>query len=232
MSSLDSTNGYISNVTVTSYGGTNQMVSNSGPSNYIAFGNLPPYLDTLPIGSAITISVTKSWQGTVEPMGLIAYIDFNRNGVFEVTERVMSSAASPTPIISANLLIPNTIAANTGCVYVMRVILFDAGVGTVPCGTFPKGEVEDYGVVFVSSNLGIDEAKQSTNAIYPNPVKDFLSLKNEKEESNFEVVNSLGQVVLKGSFTKKIDVSSLSKGIYFLKYKSKEQNFTEKFIKE
>lgn len=60
--------------------------------------------------------------------------------------------------------------------------------------------------------------------VYPNPVSNVLTVENG-EGKTFEVINSLGQIVLSGVFqSSQLDTQSLSSGVYFLKIK-KEQSF-------
>ncbi len=56
--------------------------------------------------------------------------------------------------------------------------------------------------------------------IFPNPASDQLRIENyELQETQFEIINLLGEVVLSGTLDREktmIDVSSLTKGIYFV----------------
>lgn len=74
------------------------------------------------------------------------------------------------------------------------------------------------------------EAQKVSLGIYPNPVKDILYLKNIKsKDSNAEVIDISGKIIMKLLINNnKVDVSSLVKGVYFLKV----GETTHKFIKE
>lgn len=74
------------------------------------------------------------------------------------------------------------------------------------------------------------EAQKESSGIYPNPVKDILYLKNIKsKDSNAEVIDISGKIIMKILINNnKVDVSSLVKGVYFLKV----GETTHKFIKE
>jgi hypothetical protein len=63
--------------------------------------------------------------------------------------------------------------------------------------------------------------------IYPNPVTDFLYLRNVKQSDKIEIISILGQTILTGNYHDKIDISSFPSGTYFLKVRDK----TYKFIK-
>jgi hypothetical protein len=71
--------------------------------------------------------------------------------------------------------------------------------------------------------------------IFPNPVKDLLTIKlNNYETGVINIFNLEGQLLLtkKGnSKINKLNVANLKKGVYFIKIASKNQLFTKKFIK-
>ena len=73
-------------------------------------------------------------------------------------------------------------------------------------------------------------------SIYPNPVNNFLYLRSEslsRENLDLEIINTLGEKVLTSKFEDKIDVSYLTKGIYFLLLFDKGKLISkEKLIKE
>ena len=90
----------------------------------------------------------------------------------------------------------------------------------------------------VNCSTGINEDIELLNSlkIYPNPVSNTLYLSNEKyfeEEVQIEIVNCLGQTVLKLSYKNEVDISGFSSGCYTLKITtSNKQLYHSKFIKE
>ena len=56
-------------------------------------------------------------------------------------------------------------------------------------------------------------------AIYPNPAKDFVMINSNAATYEYQLINSLGQVVVSGSASgeHQIDVANINKGVYFLK---------------
>ncbi|MBK7669283.1 MAG: T9SS type A sorting domain-containing protein [Sphingobacteriaceae bacterium] len=70
----------------------------------------------------------------------------------------------------------------------------------------------------------------------PNPVAGFINIYREVQSigsSEIEIINSLGQTVLKTEFKNQIDVSELASGFYTLLLKYKEGSvITKKFVKE
>ena len=86
-------------------------------------------------------------------------------------------------------------------------------------------------------SIGVEEHESISKSIkiYPNPVSNTLWITNEQNEfenSEVEITNCLGQVVLKGLFQNEIDVTDLARGCYVLKIISSEKQFYSKFVKE
>ena len=71
--------------------------------------------------------------------------------------------------------------------------------------------------------------------IYPNPVKDFISIIQDDNSSLLYTISDItGKQILAGQnkYNERIDVSKLSKGVYFIQIKGKTIKTTLKFIKE
>ena len=81
-----------------------------------------------------------------------------------------------------------------------------------------------------NSILAVGNVEKSVVKMYPNPVKNQISLTGITKNQNFEIYNAEGKLIKKGKYSpdQKLDVTSLMKGIYFLKID--DQNL--KFIKE
>ena len=76
---------------------------------------------------------------------------------------------------------------------------------------------------------------QITNInIYPNPANDVLNIVVDANSFNYELVNSIGQIVRNGSATNKgiIKVSDLNKGVYFLRVSTEKQVNVQKVVVE
>ncbi len=84
--------------------------------------------------------------------------------------------------------------------------------------------------------VGINEnaVLDRTLIIYPNPVSSMLNILDgpEVEHSKIEIINSLGQIVIRLYYQKEIDVSHLSVGMYGLRIVSENKTSLAKFIKE
>lgn len=72
-------------------------------------------------------------------------------------------------------------------------------------------------------------------SVYPNPSNDFVSLRalNDSETYNLTIISITGAVVYTSDFISNtgIDVSGISKGIYFINITNKIASYTSKWIK-
>ncbi|GAB5566004.1 MAG: hypothetical protein Wins2KO_30670 [Winogradskyella sp.] len=94
-------------------------------------------------------------------------------------------------------------------------------------------------IIFSALNpLSINEfGLESVVRIYPNPVKNKLNIDlNISEDVNYEIINLLGQSLLKGSFNvggnHTLDMSQQESGVYFIKLTSGNSSFTKKIVKK
>lgn len=81
-----------------------------------------------------------------------------------------------------------------------------------------------------TSVLAVDNSSKDAVKIYPNPVKNQLSVSGISRDQNFEIFSIDGKLIKKGSISsgKPVDVTSISKGIYIFKIDGK----SIKFVKE
>jgi sugar lactone lactonase YvrE len=127
----------------------------------------------------------------------------------------------------------------------------DGGIATAATLANPSGVwVNSLGNVFIADEMnsrtrvicpslcvtGMNNINNSSNdyIIFPNPTSNTLHLETENEyleHSEIEISNSLGQTVLKQPFSKDIDVSQLSPGLYHIQV-SGTKSLHCKFLKE
>lgn len=95
-----------------------------------------------------------------------------------------------------------------------------------------------YFVIKMPSTLNINEVGSKAEIkLYPNPAKNILTIeKGDFSISEIVITNALGQTIkvikTKNANSKKIDISSLSNGIYNIKIiTDKNEAFTKQFIK-
>ncbi|WP_235015686.1 endonuclease [Aquimarina sp. AU58] len=212
---------------------SNTTLANGGYGDFTAqVANLNYGANTivLSVGFA-SASYTEHWA---------VWIDFNKNGTFEGTEKVVSASTSETSNLSYNFDIPSTAAlGNTR----MRVAMKWNGVPT-SCETFGYGEVEDYTVNIGStmgakgaSSIKVDrkleqEDKVFLAKVYPNPATTYIqiSLRN-KHDSSFTLTNMQGRVIKSGVVNdNKISLEGITSGIYFITISDGSRSVSEKIM--
>ncbi len=232
LSSTNSTDEYISNVKITAEGALG-VNSTSGASNYSNYSSDPARLVNLARNTTNNvISVTKAWPGTKYSEAVTVWIDFNRNGVYEPSEVVMSTAANQTTPVTATFAVPADAYVGDKTVG-MRVALRFNSPQTDPCGTYTYGEVEDYAVK-ISATLGVnDNVKSSEVQVYPNPAVDVLNVTKVTDKASYTIYNMAGQAVSKGKVAdNKVQVSKLEKGVYIIAVDYNGDVTKVKFIKK
>ncbi len=73
-------------------------------------------------------------------------------------------------------------------------------------------------MVSVEIGVGVDE-NEVMFAIYPNPAKDFININTNAVKYDYQLINSLGQVIISGTANGEyqLNISGINKGVYFLK---------------
>ena len=96
-----------------------------------------------------------------------------------------------------------------------------------------------YGVVNVTDPLSVNDYNIIQLDVYPNPVSDVVNVKLNtlNEDTELEIYNMLGKVVMKKSYdfnaeSYSIDISEFVAGVYILKVSSGESTSYKKFIKK
>ncbi|MFY1048262.1 fibronectin type III domain-containing protein [Chryseobacterium sp. GP-SGM7] len=165
--------------------------------------------------------------------GVAVWIDFNRNGTFDLNERILADGPNENTTASATFSVPaDAFVSMTDYKYVvMRVAMAKDGI-PVNCTNFANGEVEDYTVRI--SKLPVANALNQTDImIYPNPVKSILNVKNISKKANYKIYSAAGQVISSGVIlNNKIDVSRLINGVYTIDIDDVQGTAQKKFIKE
>ncbi|WP_261510000.1 reprolysin-like metallopeptidase [Chryseobacterium paludis] len=227
----------IANVTVANLNNT------SGASTYTNYTTNTALQVNLTKGTTYPISLTIGNPDVPDYDAAAIFIDFNKNGVFEDSERVLNfPVAVPTAApITGSFMVPAN--AVEGQPLRMRVVVFyvgDQNAGaTLPsdylCGVnFQYGEVEDYNVVISPNNLATNEVIKDSFSIYPNPTSDVLNVTKVSDKATYKIYSVTGQLVSSGNINGgKINVSTLVKGGYVITIDEKGKDlFTSKFIKK
>ncbi len=197
------------------------------------------YTDYTNLGDAIvqygpnTITLSVGYTGTVYTEFWGVWIDYNKDGTFDASEQIVSASTRSDTNQSYDFDIPGT--ALEGVTRMRVSMKYNAAPG--PCETFTYGEVEDYlvnigGVVFKETDLAQTNISDRV-ILYPNPIEDgVLFIKGiSGNEVSFKIVNYIGQIVMTDRLSgNKVDVGSLTHGMYILEMNTGKSIVTKRFV--
>ena len=178
-----------------------------------------PTLTTVEAGTTITVD----YQYTIPADGYIYCAiellwDWSWNATIASNE--LNPAPAGTDVTgSFDLMIPSdtqpAAALASPLNYKIKIELSD-GAFNWQAGAYPSTEIN-----ITAPSLGIDDIIEPSLSIYPNPVSDILMIKNVKSSDykSYSITDILGKTVYSVSNNEtinSIDVSNLSKGLYFL----------------
>jgi PQQ-dependent dehydrogenase (s-GDH family) len=123
----------------------------------------------------LRVTASGSWAGRAATQYCRAWIDFNKNNLFEDNEKVLEGQGSA--IYNSGVLIPAT--ASIG-VTRMRISL-KSGAYPTPCETFGGGEVEDYNVNIEEGTLQTSNDISITMSAIPTTFRPYSTV-------NFKIV--------------------------------------------
>ena len=197
--------------------------------------------------SALQINLTKGLPYTITIGGSTlaanfasVFIDYNLDGTFDATERVLNFPVTNTAVFTGSITVPSSAVTNVPLR--MRILFGFAGAANLGlvapvawvCGnTYYNGEVEDYNIVALN-NLSTSDISENSSGIqiYPNPTSDILNITKVSDKANYEIYSVAGQILRKGTVKDgKIVVRDLITGYYILKITDKDVEKSFKFIK-
>ncbi|WP_336964044.1 fibronectin type III domain-containing protein [Chryseobacterium contaminans] len=233
MKSENSASEYISKVSVIP-NGKPKMENESKGSSYTDYTGVPKTFIELIQGSTDNeIIIEKKWLGKTYNEGIAVWIDFDRNGEFDIYEKIFTSAPNTTTPVSGKFNVPaDAFVSTTDYKYVvMRVAMERDGV-PVNCVNVKNGEVEDY-TVRISKPGVPNPINQTDILIYPNPVSSVLYVKNISKKAKYKIYNAAGQVIVEGILlNNEINVTKLINGVYVIDIDDNGNTAQKKFIKE
>jgi hypothetical protein len=204
----------------------------------------------------IGMSVTTDFAGNVYTTGWFVYtVDFDPGiGVFNVSSVGLQDIFISKLDKNGNFLCVGTMGSTTNDIGYS--ISLDKGGNIYSTGSFmgitdfnpsntmmfnitPVGNTDIFISKLSQSFLGTGLSENNINSnqliIYPNPVSNILYFEQDLnifKNSIIEIINTLGQTVLKLPYSNQIDVSKISKGIFYLKITTQDsQTYLSKFIK-
>lgn len=175
------------------------------------------------------------------PVNLSVWIDYNRNGTFETSERVaQASGTSPKGNVgmgNINFTVPSTSYAGDKLLRMRIIGKYSTTALANVCGELASGAggIMDLPVKITANTLAVREAaetKSSDITIYPNPADTFVEVKNLKGKADYKIYSADGRLVQEGKIEGKINVASLVKGMYVITIKDDKNTYNTKLIKK
>lgn len=205
---------------------------------------------------SITADSDFSQELTDSPDSLVFWVKFIPNG-HSGNARVKATIhdnydyRDPEDAASSNHVVATAVLnyPSTGENWVRKSIPFDysgpATDGAYILITFTTNEIAGGGkkddVVFIDdveliyNSLSTDNQETlSSISIYPNPVKDVLTIDNVEKNTQYSIHSVLGEVVLSGKLnetTNKIETSKIQNGVYILRMVNEGNTRTVRFVK-
>jgi hypothetical protein len=177
------------------------------PSVKSSYSDFTAQRATLNTGGSYIFSMTSEFSYSTSNYGWKAWIDYNKNGVFEEPTEVVFSKTGVPPLPNVAYTITGTIivpATALGGVTRMRVAMKSGGLPT-PCETISLGEVEDYSVNIVAGGTNtcsiLAQASSivcSDNATPTNPADDTYTFSLNVTGTGAKWQTTIGTTVIKG----------------------------------
>jgi hypothetical protein len=138
-------------------------VSGANASSYTLYPATPGLTTSLGAGGEYVAEIVcGDWTSSNY---LAAWIDFNRNGIFEVSEKIGNSGSlGAFGVATFNFTVPSNASLGTSRLRV-REIFGGAGVNADACATPGFGETEDYVVTLVAG--AANDARANATAVAP-----------------------------------------------------------------
>src|SRR6185312_13708144 len=186
-------------------------------------------------------SLADNSQYAVSSMG--AYFSSNQiaistTGVLNFTPQIQNASTNKLTDKTNWMLIADTLYAN-GSEQFITIGNFkkDSLSDTLSLGYGPGGHVSYYYLDSVSvidyGLMGIENYKNKVQVnIYPNPAQEILTIETNEKQGEIKIIDLLGNEIKSEQINKsvQIDISNISKGVYFVTFASGNSIFTNKFV--
>lgn len=181
----------------------------------------------------------QAWGGSVRTAG---YGDYSQiGGDFNQNYTNFSGTSSATPIVASCVVALQSYYFSQTSSYMtpvqMRQLLIDTGIPQGSGGNIGPIPNMQSAIESINATLSTSQNNKIVFSVYPNPSRDrfTINLFESSSKTNVEVYSVLGQKINEKQFDGQsldIDLSSLQKGVYFLKVISGGKETTRKIIKE
>jgi hypothetical protein len=177
------------------------------------------------IGGSFTYIVSYTTPGSYPWVSIVATKDSACSGIADT----LTASGASTYTWSSNALsaTTNTVSVSPVNTQTYTVTAYDS---TSHCTDTTTKIIN---VISCSTDINQLSEKSTDLKFYPNPANGILTVEYKFKNAELFVTDILGNKIMQLQAEKEIfniDISQLSKGVYFLNVKSSEGNFTKKFI--
>ncbi len=191
---------------------------------------------TLAQKSSNVMTISAGFKKTVYKEYWNVWIDFNQNGTFDNSEKVISGPSTSNKDLWATVKVPSN--AKLGKTRMRVSMKYNESQNA--CEIFSFGEVEDYTVNIISNTARNkyyqNRSKEPTNiTLYPNPATDYIQvdLTSISDKATYQITTMQGLCLKTHELSSsKIDISNLRSGTYIITINNGKQLYQKKFVKE
>ena len=208
----------------------------SGPDGYADRTHLSTVLSNVAGSNEYVLQAQQNWTGGAGVERLSVWVDFNDDGQFEVSERLISGEFFQDFAVLEDFQLTIPVGASTG-LHILRAKAIDgsaAGNILEPCTGYAWGETQDYTVV-VTNVLGINDVGANSELIIRYLPNNHFVISSNATSPNLELaVYSLsGKLVKKVSSTAtagtaefRFQMAHQVTGMYLVVIQNHESNVT------
>lgn len=216
------------------------LANNSDPNAGSSYENFVSKVGNIERGKEYKMTVKGNAAGSWKVSTFTAFIDWNQNGTLDNENEiyrigfVKGSTGMDDMSAELNIRVPeNAVLGNTRLrlLKVNSPSTFAMFWPTGACGSYSNGQVEDY-TLAVKEALAVNDASINKVQLYPNPVKDVLTVSSNKKVNSISVYNTAGQLVKTIQNANTVNMSNLSAGVYVVKTDVEGKTETSKVIKK
>ncbi len=214
--------------------------NNSDPNASSSYENFLSKVGNLERGKEYKITVKGNTNGSWKVSTFTAFIDWNQNGTLDNDNEiyrigfVKGSTGMDNMSAELNIKVPeNAVVGNTR----MRLLkvnspsTFAMFWPTGSCGKYFNGQAEDY-TINVKEALATSETSIKNTQLYPNPVKNVLTVSSNKKVNSISLYNAAGQMVKISRNANTVDMADLPAGVYVVKTDVEGKTESSKVIKK
>lgn len=179
-------------------------------------------------GQTYSSTITAGYAGSVFTERFTLWVDYNQNGIFEDTEKLIDDISSSNSV-TANISVP--LSSVYGVTKLRVGMLYGDEPVACPSGAF-TGEYEDH-CVYIGPLASLANIEEVSVNVYPNPASELVIIQSNTIITSIELYSIDGKVLLKNNGQQdQLDVSGFAPGLFILRISTPQGEITKKLIVE